>query len=77
MLAFERIEPFGSLWEDTRMAVLVSTLANVHLRKGAKPVVPSDVFSTLRPPEVETAEIVLTDEERTRFLDAALFGIKD
>jgi hypothetical protein len=83
MLAFERLEPFGGLWEDTRMATLIATLANAHRAEGTKPFTPQDVFSTLRPVDDDDGEdeadgvagAEMSEADRIAQLDAAIFGV--
>lgn len=47
-LAYYEMQPFGDDREDLRAAVQTSTLANIHRKKGAKPIKPEDVFSNLK-----------------------------
>jgi hypothetical protein len=75
MMAFERIEPFGSLWEDTRFGVLIAQNHNIHRASGSEPIGPADVFSTLRPPPAPEVDLSgLTEAQRNAYWDAKLFG---
>ena len=76
-MAFERIEPFGSLVEDFRAGQVAATVANVQRQAKTEPFKASDFMPALRaaieplkpPPQV------LTDEEHTALMDAELFGM--
>jgi hypothetical protein len=78
MMAFERLEPFGSLAEEYRIGKIAATLANVHRSAEAQPFGPEDFMPALRramdgyappPPPIE-----LDPEAHAALLDATLFG---
>lgn len=76
MLAFERLEPFGSLHQEFMAGQICAAVTAPHIGKNDR-VTPSDFMPTLRAalagyikPKLE----VLTVEQEIALADAAIFG---
>lgn len=81
MMAFEGLEPFGSLHTEQMFGQVCATLLAPHMTKGKKPPSPSDFFPALRRfldgyrPE---GAILLDDlEAQSQLIKQQIFGVKD
>jgi hypothetical protein len=78
MMAFERLEPFGSLHHEMMAGRICSTLANMHLTKGAQALTPADFMPSLHSAMQGYADRLpqreLTADERSAQIDKAFFG---
>lgn len=72
---FSIIEPFGSQRDDQRFGMVAAAATNVHLKKGAKPVQPSDFF----PPFEKRHKTTQTWQEQLQIVEMLniAFGGKD
>lgn len=52
-LAYYQVEPFGEFRADLRAGIITSNLMNLHLKKGAKPLQPSDFMPDFTPQELK------------------------
>lgn len=79
-MAFERLEPFGSLVDDYRSGTIAATIANVNRASSKDHYFAPDEFA----PSVRNAKTrvaapaksdELTDEQHTALFDACIFGM--
>lgn len=79
MIAFERLEPFGSLHAEYMAGSICAASLNPHLKEGRKPLSAADFMPALaralNPPEPEVEQPKLTPEQEAAFLDV-MFGFK-
>jgi hypothetical protein len=76
MLAFERLEPFGSLHQEFMAGQICAAVTSPHLQKDAS-VSPSDFMPTLRAALAGYSKpkpVVLTVDQEIALADAAIFG---
>ena len=78
MMAFERLEPFGSLHHEMMAGRICATLANLHLNKGAQALTPADfmpsLYSAMQGYADRLPQRELTADERSAQIDKAIFG---
>lgn len=53
--AYQQMEPFGEDRADMRAGIIASTIANVYLKKGAKPLSALDFMPFVEKPKTATA----------------------
>ena len=77
-MAFERLEPSGSLHLESIMGRICATLANLHLREGSTPLTPADFMPALNRAVNGYPDLFppppLSAEELSARIDKALFG---
>ena len=78
MMAFERLEPFGTLHSEMMAGRICATLANLHINKGAQALTPADFMPSLNSAMQGYADRLpqreLSADERSAQIDKALFG---
>ena len=78
MMAFERLEPFGSLHHEMMAGRICATLANLHISKGAQALTPADFMPALNSAMQGYADRLpqreLSADQRSAQIDKAMFG---
>jgi hypothetical protein len=75
MMAFERLEPFGSLHDEQMAGMICAVSMNPHLKKNAEPRTPSSFFPALAKRLGFGKPIELTDKmAHSKLIAAKLFG---
>lgn len=80
MMAFERLEPWGTLHAEYLAGTVCATTANIHLPRDAQAMTADDFMPALHSARIQYADRLpapqLTDEERSALIDRALFGAR-
>jgi hypothetical protein len=75
MMAFERLEPFGSLHQEQMAGMVCAVTLNPHLKKNAEPLTPSSFFPALAKRLGVGKVIELTDKvAHSKLIAERLFG---
>lgn len=80
MMAFEGLEPFGSLPEDFRIGQVAAVIANVNRDRDHKPdpFTPADFMPALRAayqPDESHALLLDDPDEQSALFDTMIFGL--
>lgn len=77
MLAFERLEPFGSLHDEQMHGAGVALAANLHRKKGTQPLTAGHIFPALGRALGIGKVIELQDKgAMSRLIASSLFGFR-
>lgn len=77
MMAFERLEPFGSLHDEQMHGAIVALTTNLHLKKGARPISAGHVFPALgKALGIGKAIELKSKSAMSRLIGSALFGFR-